>query len=331
MENKLEIMEQTRKDLDKSFGKGTIIRLGESADMDVETFSTGSVSLDRILGGGYPKGRVIEIYGQESAGKSTLALHAVAEIQKLGGNAVYIDAEHALDASYARKVGVNTDELWVSQPDSGEQALSIAETLVKSGAVDLIVIDSVAALVPQAELDGDMGDSHMGLQARLMSQALRKLTAVMSKNGTTVIFINQIRMKIGVMFGNPETVTGGNALKFYSTVRLDVRKGEPVKGSGSDDIVGGRIRIKVVKNKIAPPLRKTEIEMRFDRGIFREAELCDLGVALGIVKKSGSWLAYDNLKAAGRDAFIRMLCENTDLAGALEGQILSDEYRSLEK
>ncbi len=318
---KSQIIEGIRKELDKEFGDGTIMRLGENKYMDVETFSTGSLALDIALGGGYPKGRAIEIYGQESAGKSTLALHAVAQIQKKGGIAAYIDAEHALDPVYARKIGVNTDELWVAQPDSGEQALAIAEELVKSGAVDLIIVDSVAALVPQAELDGDMGDSHMGLQARLMSQALRKLAAIMAKNKTTVIFINQIRMKIGVMFGNPETVPGGNALKFYSSVRLDVRKIDTIKEG--DNTIGTKVRIKVVKNKIAPPFRKVETNMYFDGGIRRDAELCDLGIEKGIVKRAGAWYSYKDIKASGRGAFMDMLSSHSETLAALENEIVS--------
>ena len=322
---KLERLAETRKVLDKEFGSGTLMRMGDNPDINVQRFSTGSVALDLALGGGYPRGRVIEIYGSESAGKSTLALHAVAEIQKAGGIAAYIDAEHSLDPYYAGKIGVNVEDLWISQPSSGEQALSIAETLTKSGAVDLIVIDSVAALTPQAELDGDMGDSHMGLQARLMSQALRKLTAAMDRSGTSIIFINQIRMKIGVMFGNPETTTGGNALKFYSTIRLDVRRGDQLKDG--EDIVGSRVRIKVVKNKVAPPFRKVEVDMYFDGGIRRENELCDIGLAKGIVKRSGSWYSFEDLKAAGRDSFIRQLSGNPDVAAMLEACVLGGKPR----
>lgn len=318
---KNQIIEGIRKELDKAFGDGTIMRLGENKHMDVETFSTGSLALDLALGGGYPKGRAIEIYGPESAGKSTLALHAVAQVQKNGGIAAYIDAEHALDPTYAKKLGVDTDNLWVSQPDSGEQALAVAEELVKSGAVDLIIVDSVAALVPQAELDGDMGDSHMGLQARLMSQALRKLAAVMAKKNTTIIFINQIRMKIGVMFGNPETVPGGNALKFYSTIRLDVRKVDTIKNG--EDVIGTKVRIKVVKNKIAPPFRKVETNMYFDGGVRRNVELCDLGIEKGIIKRSGAWYSYKDLKASGRDAFMDMLSSDSEMLAALENEIVS--------
>ena len=317
---KAEKLNEIRKSLDKTFGKGTLIRMGEDPDIDVERFSSGSIILDDAIGGGYPRGRVIEIYGNESAGKSTLALHAVAEIQKLGGIAAYIDAEHALDPTYAAKIGVQVDDLWLSQPSSGEQALSIAETLTKTGAVDLIVVDSVTALVPQAELDGDMGDSHMGLQARLMSQALRKLTAAMDKSGTTIIFINQLRMKIGVLFGNPETTTGGNALKFFSTIRLDVRKGEPIKAG--EDIVGTKVRIKVVKNKVAPPFKKAETDMFFEGGIRHENELCDIGIAKGLIKRSGAWYSYNEMKVAGRDGFIKMLGENPDTAAMLEADIL---------
>lgn len=313
-------LNEIRKNLDKTFGKGTLIRMGEDPAIDVERFSSGSLLLDGAIGGGYPRGRVIEIYGNESAGKSTLALHAVAEIQKAGGIAAYIDAEHALDPGYASRIGVDIDNLWLSQPSSGEQALSIAETLTKTGAVDLIVVDSVTALVPQAELDGDMGDSHMGLQARLMSQALRKLTAAMDKSGTTIIFINQIRMKIGVMFGNPETTTGGNALKFFSSIRLDVRKGEPIKAG--EDVVGTKVRIKVVKNKVAPPFRKIETDMFFDGGIRHENELCDIGIAKGLIKRTGAWYSYNDMKVAGRDGFIKMLEKNPDTAAMLEADIL---------
>lgn len=284
----------------KQFGDGSIMKLGESKKVDVALLPSGSLSLDIALGGGYPKGRIIEIYGPESSGKTTLTLHAIAEIQKQGGTAAFIDAEHALDPSYAKKLGVDTDNLLVSQPDNGEQALEIAETLVRSNAVDLIVVDSVAALVPQAEIDGDMGDSHMGLQARLMSQALRKLTGIIHKSNATVIFINQIRMKIGVMFGNPETTTGGNALKFYASVRLDIRRTGQIKVG--DDILGNRTKVKVVKNKVAPPFRIAEFDIMYNEGISHTGDVLDLAVQYGVVGKSGAWFDYNDEKIGqGRD------------------------------
>ncbi len=295
--------------IEKQFGKGTIMRLGESTHQNVETFPTGSVSLDLALGGGIPRGRIIEVYGPESSGKTTLTLHAIAEVQKKGGVAAFIDAEHALDPQYAQRIGVNLENLLVSQPDNGEQALEIVESLVRSNAVDLIVVDSVAALVPQAEIEGDMGDSHMGLQARLMSQALRKLTAIISKSKSTVIFINQLRMKIGVMFGNPETTTGGNALKFYASLRMDIRRIAQIKqGEG---VVGNRTRVKVVKNKIAPPFREAEFDIMYNEGISREGDVLDLATAKEIVEKSGAWFSYKGEKIGqGREATKGYLKEN---------------------
>lgn len=295
--------------IEKQFGKGSIMRLGEAHKSAVECIPTGSLSLDLALGGGFPKGRIIEIYGPESSGKTTLALHAIAEIQKSGGTAAFIDAEHALDPVYAKKLGVNTESLLISQPDNGEQALEIAETLVRSNAVDLIVVDSVAALVPRAEIEGDMGDSHMGLQARLMSQALRKLTGVISRSKGTVIFINQIRMKIGVMFGNPETTTGGNALKFYASVRLDIRRTSQIKQG--DNIIGNHCRVKVVKNKIAPPFRQAEFDIMYNKGISRSGDVLDLAVTHDVVEKSGAWYAYKEEKIGqGREATKQYLEEN---------------------
>ncbi len=285
-------LEAARLQIEKQFGKGSLMKLGTSASLNIESIPSGSILLDEALGvGGYPKGRIIEMYGPESSGKTTLALHAIAESQKAGGIAAFIDAEHALDPSYAKALGVNTDELWVSQPDTGEQALEIAESLVRSGAVDIIVIDSVAALTPQAEIEGDMGDSHMGLQARLMSQALRKLTGTISKSGCCLIFINQIRMKIGVMFGNPETTTGGNALKFYSSLRIEIRRIETLT-QGADNAIGNRVRVKVVKNKVAPPFKKVELEIMFGKGISVTGSLLDAAVKYELIEKSGSWYSY---------------------------------------
>ena len=295
--------------IEKQFGKGSIMKLGESQHTKVECIPTGSVSLDLALGGGIPKGRVIEIYGPESSGKTTLTLHAIAEIQRQGGTAAFIDAEHALDPAYAKRIGVDVENLLLSQPDNGEQALEITETLVRSNAVDLIVVDSVAALVPRAEIEGDMGDSHMGLQARLMSQALRKLTGVISRSNATVIFINQIRMKIGVMFGNPETTTGGNALKFYASVRMDIRRIAQIKQG--DEIIGNRTRVKVVKNKIAPPFRQAEFDIMYNQGISRSGDVLDLATERGIVEKAGAWFSYNGDKIAqGREAAKRYLEEN---------------------
>jgi recombination protein RecA len=319
-EGKLKALGLAVDQITKQFGDGSIMKLGESQRVDIELISAGSLSLDLALGGGYPKGRVIEIYGPESSGKTTLSLHAIAEIQKQGGTAAFIDAEHALDPSYAKKLGVDTDNLLVSQPDNGEQALEIAETLVRSNAVDLIVVDSVAALVPQAEIDGDMGDSHMGLQARLMSQALRKLTAIISKSNATVMFINQIRMKIGVMFGNPETTTGGNALKFYSSVRLDIRRIGQIKAG--EDIIGNRTKVKVVKNKIAPPFRVAEFDIMYNEGISRTGDVLDLAVEHGIVGKSGAWFDYGDAKIGqGREATKAYLKENPKVLAEIEKKV----------
>jgi len=295
--------------IEKQFGKGSIMKLGESYKVQVECIPTGSLSLDLALGGGIPKGRVIEIYGPESSGKTTLTLHAIAEVQRMGGTAAFIDAEHALDPAYAKRIGVDVENLLLSQPDNGEQALEITETLVRSNAVDLIVVDSVAALVPRAEIEGDMGDSHMGLQARLMSQALRKLTGVISRSKATVIFINQIRMKIGVMFGNPETTTGGNALKFYSSVRMDIRRIAQIKQG--EEVIGNRTRVKVVKNKIAPPFRQAEFDIMYNHGISRSGDVLDLAVEHGIVDKAGAWFAYKDEKIAqGREGAKKYLEAN---------------------
>lgn len=301
----------------KQFGDGSIMKLGETHRADVELLPSGSLSLDIALGGGYPKGRIIEIYGPESSGKTTLTLHLIAEVQKKGGTAAFIDAEHALDPAYAKRLGVDTTNLLVSQPDNGEQALEIVETLVRSNAVDIIVVDSVAALVPQAEIDGDMGDSHMGLQARLMSQALRKLTGIINKSKATVVFINQIRMKIGVMFGNPETTTGGNALKFYASVRLDIRRIGQIKQG--EDIIGNRTKVKVVKNKIAPPFRTAEFDIMYNEGISRTGDVLDLAVQHGIVGKSGAWFDYKDGKIGqGREATKAYLKENSKVLEEIE-------------
>jgi recombination protein RecA len=308
--------------IEKQFGKGSIMKLGEANRVEVETYPTGSISLDLALGGGIPKGRVIEIYGPESSGKTTLTLHAIAEAQKEGGTAAFIDAEHALDPQYAKRIGVNIDNLLISQPDTGEQALEILETLVRSNAVDIVVVDSVAALVPQAEIDGDMGDSHMGLQARLMSQALRKLTGIVSKTHCTVIFINQIRMKIGVMFGNPETTSGGNALKFYASVRMDIRRIGQIKTG--EEITGNRTRVKVVKNKIAPPFKTAEFDIMYNEGISASGDLLDLAAEKGIVGKSGAWYDYDGAKIAqGREAAKQYLKDNPKVAEKIHKEILA--------
>jgi recombination protein RecA len=313
-EHKARAIELAVSTIEKQFGKGSILKMGQDGvDPDVKIFSSGSPSLDLALGvGGYPQGRVIEIYGPESSGKTTLTLHAVAEVQKAGGVAAFIDAEHALDIAYARKLGVNIEDLLVSQPDTGEQALEIVDVLLRSGAIDLVVVDSVAALVPRAEIEGEMGDHHVGLQARLMSQALRKLTGTVSKSQATVVFINQIRMKIGVMFGNPETTTGGNALKFYSSVRLDIRRIAALKDG--DAVVGNRTRVKVVKNKVAPPFRQAEFDILYNEGISLEGDLLDLGVDEGIVEKSGSWYSYNDERIGqGRENARRFIKENPDV------------------
>ncbi len=304
----------------KQFGTGSIMKLGESRKIDVELLPSGSLSLDLALGGGYPKGRIIEIYGPESSGKTTLALHAIAEIQKQGGQAAFIDAEHALDPAYAKKIGVDTDNLFISQPDNGEQALEITETLVRSGAVDLIVVDSVAALVPQAEIDGDMGDAQMGLQARLMSQAMRKLTGIISKSKATVIFINQIRMKIGVMFGNPETTTGGNALKFYASVRMDIRRIGQIKDG--ENVAGNRTKVKIVKNKIAAPFRTAEFDIMYNEGISKVGDVLDLAVQYGIVDKAGAFLKYKGeVIAQGREAAKALLRSDPALLSEIDHHV----------
>ena len=321
-EDKLKALDAAIAQIEKQYGKGSVMKLGDnSANMNVETVPTGSLSLDIALGlGGLPKGRIIEVYGPESSGKTTVALHCVAEVQKRGGIAGFIDAEHALDPVYARNIGVDIDNLYISQPDCGEQALEITETMVRSGAVDIVGVDSVAALVPKAEIDGDMGDSHVGLQARLMSQALRKLTAVISKSNCIVIFINQLREKVGVMFGNPETTTGGRALKFYSSVRLDVRRTESLKQAG--EIVGNHVRVKVVKNKIAPPFREAEFDIMFGQGISREGDVLDLAVNAGIVNKSGAWYAYEGDKIGqGRENAKTYIHENPAFFDMLEAKV----------
>ncbi len=319
-EGKIKALGLAMDQITKQFGDGSIMKLGEAQKVDVELIPSGALSLDLALGGGYPKGRIIEVYGPESSGKTTLTLHAIAQVQKTGGTAAFIDAEHALDPSYAKRLGVDTDNLLVSQPDNGEQALEIAETLVRSSAVDLVVVDSVAALVPQAEIDGDMGDSHMGLQARLMSQALRKLTGIISKSKTTVIFINQIRMKIGVMFGNPETTTGGNALKFYASVRLDIRRIGQIKSG--EDIIGNRTKVKVVKNKIAPPFRLAEFDIMYNEGISKTGDVLDLAVQHEIVGKSGAWFDYKEEKIGqGREAVKKYLKDNTKVLEEIEKKV----------
>ena len=321
-EEKQKALEAALGQIEKEYGKGAVMKLGESnTQMQVETIPTGSLSLDIALGlGGVPRGRIVEIYGPESSGKTTVALHMVAEVQKRGGIAGFIDAEHALDPVYAKNIGVDIDNLYISQPDNGEQALEITETMVRSGAIDIIIVDSVAALVPRAEIEGEMGDSHVGLQARLMSQALRKLTGVVSKSNCIVIFINQLREKVGVMFGNPETTTGGRALKFYASVRMDVRRIEALKQGG--EVVGNRTRIKVVKNKIAPPFKEAEFDIMFGRGISREGDILDLGVNLGIVQKSGAWFAYNDSKIGqGRENAKNFLAENPQVMEEIEQKV----------
>ncbi|MFC4141183.1 recombinase RecA [Pedobacter mendelii] len=322
--DKLKALQLTLDKLEKSYGKGTIMKLGDTAIEPIDFISTGSISLDIALGiGGVPKGRVIEIYGPESSGKTTLATHIIAEAQKKGGIAAFIDAEHAFDQFYAKKLGVDTDNLLISQPDNGEQALEIADNLIRSGAIDVIVIDSVAALVPKSEIEGEMGDSKMGLHARLMSQALRKLTGTISKTGCCCIFINQLRDKIGVMFGNPETTTGGNALKFYASVRLDIRRISQIKDS--DEVSGNRVKVKIVKNKVAPPFRIAEFDVMFGEGISKNGEIVDLGVDFGIIKKAGSWYSYGDTKLGqGRDAVKQLLSDNPELADELEVKIKAE-------
>lgn len=318
---KIEALRTARETIEKNFGKGSIMMLGERTKVDVDVIPTGSLALDLALGiGGIPRGRIIEIFGPESSGKTTLLLHIIAETQKRGGTAAFIDAEHALDPVYAEKIGVKTEDLLISQPDNGEQALEIAETLIRSGAVDVVVIDSVAALVPRVEIEGEMGDSHMGLQARLMSQAMRKLAGAISKSNTTVIFTNQIRMKIGVMFGNPETTTGGQALKFYASVRLDIRRVESIKDG--DQVTGNHVRVKVVKNKVAPPFRIAEFDIMFNEGISKESGILDVGTELGLVKKSGAWFEYNGEKIAqGREAAKAYLKTNLKVASEIEKKI----------
>lgn len=322
MTDKKKALESAMLQIEKQFGKGTIMRLGQNTGMNIEAISTGSITLDAATGvGGLPKGRIIEIYGPESSGKTTLALHVVAEAQKAGGEAAFIDAEHALDPVYAGKLGVDVDSLLVSQPDNGEQALEIAEALVRSGAIDVIVVDSVAALVPRAEIEGEMGDSHVGLHARLMSQALRKLAGAISRSNAVIIFINQLREKVGVMYGNPEVTTGGRALKFYSTIRIDVRRIEQLKGPGNE-FIGARTRAKVVKNKVAPPFKEAEFDIMYGRGISKEGEILDLGVKLNIVSKSGAWFGYGDARIGqGRDNTKEFLRQNKDVMAEIEAKI----------
>ena len=321
-EGKLKALQAAMAKIEKDFGKGSIMKLGDEKIENVEVIPTGSIALNAALGvGGYPKGRIIEIYGPESSGKTTLAIHAIAECQKAGGIAAFIDAEHAFDRFYAEKLGVDIDNLWISQPDNGEQALEIADQLIRSSAIDILVVDSVAALTPKKEIEGDMGDNNVGLQARLMSQALRKLTSTISQTNTTCIFINQLREKIGVMFGNPETTTGGNALKFYASVRLDIRRVTAIKDG--DQVIGNMTRVKVVKNKVAPPFRKAEFEIMFGEGISKVGEILDLGVEYGIIQKSGSWFSYNGSRLAqGRDASKALLRDNPELCDELEAQIM---------
>ena len=324
VEDKMKALEAARLQIEKEFGQGSLMKLGDKANTEgIDVVPSGSLLLDEALGiGGYPRGRVIEMYGPESSGKTTLALHAIAEAQKLGGVAAFVDAEHALDPVYAKNLGVNINELWVSQPDTGEQALEITENLVRSGAVDIIVVDSVAALTPQAEIEGDMGDSHMGLQARLMSQALRKLTAIIGKSNCIVVFINQIRMKIGVMFGNPETTTGGNALKFYASVRLEIRRIESIDSKTSEDAIGNRVRVKIVKNKVAPPFRKCELDIYFGKGISASASMLDAAVKHGIIQKSGSWFSMGDEKIGqGKENAVAFIEQHPDVAAKIEKDV----------
>ena len=319
---KMKALQAAMSKIEKEYGKGSIMRMGDEQIENVDVIPTGSLNLDLALGvGGYPRGRIIEIYGPESSGKTTLAIHAIAEAQKAGGIAAFIDAEHAFDRFYAQKLGVDIDNLWISQPDNGEQALEIADQLIRSSAIDILVVDSVAALTPKKEIEGDMGDSAVGLHARLMSQALRKLTATIAKTNTTCIFINQLREKIGVMFGNPETTTGGNALKFYASVRLDIRRVSPIKEG--DQVIGNQVRVKVVKNKVAPPFRKAEFEITFGEGISKVGEILDLGVQYNIIQKSGSWFSYDGQKLGqGRDAVKQLMKDNPELCEELEAKVV---------
>jgi recombination protein RecA len=335
LDEKSKAIEAVRLQIDKEYGKGSLMKMGDRLDMEIESIPSGSILLDEALGvGGYPKGRILEIYGPESSGKTTLALHAIAETQKAGGIAAFIDAEHALDPVYAKNLGVNIDDLWISQPDTGEQALEIVESLVRSGSVGIIVVDSVAALTPRAEIEGDMGDSHVGLQARLMSQALRKLTSIISKSSTCLVFINQIRMKIGVMFGNPETTTGGNALKFYSSLRIEVRKIETM-AKGTEDAIGNRVRVKIVKNKVAPPFRKVELEIIFGKGLSGSASLIDGGLKYNLLEKSGSWYSYNQERVGqGRENVKKFLEDNPETYKALEKklrEIMFPEKKPIEK
>ncbi|MCI5057058.1 MAG: recombinase RecA [Flavobacteriales bacterium] len=320
---KMKALQLTMDKLDKVYGKGTVMKLGDEAIEDIEVIPSGSLTVDLALGvGGYPRGRVVEVYGPESSGKTTLAIHAIAEVQRQGGIAAFIDAEHAFDRFYAESLGVDIENLLISQPDNGEQALEIADNLIRSGAIDLIVIDSVAALTPKAEIEGEMGDSVVGLQARLMSQALRKLTGTINRTKCTCIFINQLREKIGVMFGNPETTTGGNALKFYSSIRIDIRRSTQIKTSGGDEVLGNRTRVKIVKNKVAPPFRKAEFDIMYGKGISKSGEIIDIGVELNVIKKSGSWFSYGETKLGqGRDAVKQLLEDNPDLMEELELKI----------
>mgnify|MGYP001487078423 CR=1 FL=1 len=328
---KRKALQATLDNIEKSYGKGTIMKMGDTAVEDIPSISTGSISLDYALGvGGFPRGRIIEIYGPESSGKTTLAIHAIAEAQKAGGIAAFVDAEHAFDRFYAEKLGVDVENLYVSQPDNGEQALEIADSLIRSGAIDILVIDSVAALTPKAEIEGEMGDSKMGLQARLMSQALRKLTANISRTNTTCVFINQLREKIGVMFGNPETTTGGNALKFYSSVRVDIRRISTIKDG--DEMIGSRTRAKIVKNKVAPPFRKAEFDIMYGEGISKSGEIIDLGVDYGVIKKAGSWFSYGETKLGqGREAVKQVVIDNPELGDELEQKIIDALNNPAEK